>query len=97
MTEKELSSQVEKYFKSLKFCIAIKKDQGPYSQKRGISDWIVGYKGYALFVELKVGKNKPTPLQENFINEARAAKCIGAVCYSLDEVEKIIKMVNNDL
>lgn len=95
MLESDLSKKARKYFDTLKpDLLAIKKDQGRYSQ-RGISDWILCYQGRTIFIELKVGDNKPTPLQSNFLREAREAGAIAVVCRSMDEIRHTIKEVEN--
>lgn len=45
----------------------------------GISDIIVCYDGHFIAIECKAGKNKPTPLQEKFLNDVKAAHGLGLV------------------
>jgi hypothetical protein len=55
----------------------------------GISD-ILGYlkDGRILAVEGKVGDNKPTEAQQEFIDRVRAAGGVGIIAYSIDDVER---------
>jgi hypothetical protein len=55
-------------------------------------DWSFydGYKSHALYIEMKVGKNKPTEKQTAWIKELRTANNRVEVCYSADEAWKVI-------
>lgn len=59
---------------------------------KGIPD-IMGYlhDGKSLFIEAKVGKNKPTLYQKNFIENAYSNNCISFFAWSVDDVEKKLK------
>lgn len=58
-----------------------------FSHREGISD-VIGFTGTGKFiaVELKVGTNKPTEHQQNFLAEVRKRGGIAIVAYSLDDV-----------
>lgn len=61
--------------------------------KAGVPDiflpWVIQYAG--LFIEMKVGKNKPTKEQTNFIDYAMSAGYYCDVCYSWEEArDKIV-------
>ena len=92
--EGNLAREVDRFLETLPNCLVIKKDQGPYSGKRGISDRILCYKGYFVSIELKVGKNKATRLQERFLREVEEAKGFHAVCYFLSEVKELMKRID---
>jgi len=51
---------------------------------------LVTYHGAA--IELKIKPNRPTPEQLNFMNHLKNEGWYTAVCYDMDEAEKIIKM-----
>lgn len=55
----------------------------------GISD-VLGFMkdGRFLAIEAKVGKNKPTPLQQAFLADVRGSGGVGILAYSLDDVTK---------
>jgi hypothetical protein len=62
--------------------------------KAGIPDLClpVGRGGYhALYVEMKFGKNKPTPLQKETMNALSLAGNKCNVCYSWDEARDVIE------
>lgn len=43
------------------------------------------------FFELKAGRGRPTPEQEDFMSEARSLGCGTAVCWTLDDVRNALK------
>ena len=62
--------------------------------KSGVPDILIferkgNYAGLA--IELKVGYNKPTPNQKSFLEHLEKNGWLTAVCWGLDEVEKIIR------
>ena len=57
----------------------------------GIPDIMGVYNGKSWGIELKVGKNKPTALQEATIANLRNAGAKVAVCYSMEAVQEFIK------
>lgn len=62
--------------------------------KRGISDMMVPIpkgKYHGLFIELKVGRNKPTPEQIEFILHANKYNYYAEVCYGHEEAIELIK------
>jgi len=98
MLEKDLNRKVSAFFKKMSpALLAIKKDQGKYSNHGGVSDWIICYKGRSIFIELKTGKNKMTPLQLLFQREARAAGAIAEEARSLDDVKRILEKIDNGI
>jgi len=56
---------------------------------RGFSD-IVGVLegGRALFIEVKMGKNKPTALQKMFLEEMREQGALAFVAWGIEDVER---------
>ena len=96
MLEKDLNRKVSAFFKKkAPDILAIKKDQGKFSNHSGIFDLIVCYKGHSIFIELKVNKNKMTPLQLLFQREARAAGAIAEEARSLDDVKRILEKIDD--
>ncbi len=57
----------------------------------GIPDLILCVEERLYAIELKVGRNKPTPIQEFVIKRIQAAGGRAAVCWSLDEVKQFMK------
>lgn len=62
--------------------------------KAGVSDIFVpvprgGYHG--LFIEMKVGKNKPSEKQIEFLNHVISCGYVGAICYGFEEAKKVIE------
>lgn len=94
MLEGTLSKNCKDYFKSLGSCCkAIKKHQGAYTSQKGISDWLICYKGRFIAMELKIGDNTTSDLQEEFLVEIDEAGGVRAVCYFLDEVKEVIRKI----
>ena len=57
----------------------------------GIPDLIICLDGLFYAIELKVGSNKPTPIQEVVIRKIQGAGGRAAVCRSLDEVKQFLR------
>lgn len=80
------------------FCMRVNSGRvftGKYNIKlapEGTSD-IIGrlYNGLFLALEVKVGKNKPTEAQTQFIDKTNRDGGVGAVVYSVEDVEKILE------
>ena len=90
MTESQLVNKIKAYLKTLDNCFFWKEHGGAYG-KAGIPDIIVCYKGQFVGLECKVGKNKPTVLQELTIRQIRSAGGIAEVVRSVEEVKQIIE------
>ncbi len=56
----------------------------------GIPDLIMCINGKFIAIELKVGYNKPTPMQIRNIKKIKAAGGIAACCWTLDEVKEVL-------
>ena len=61
----------------------------------GIPDIVGCYDGLMWAIELKVGSNKPTKLQDITLSALRGAGALTQVCYSLAEVKDFIAIVRN--
>ena len=61
--------------------------------RSGVPDIICCYKGRFIAIECKVGKNKPTPLQEAEMEKIRTAQGVAAVINedNIDLLEQILK------
>tara|TARA_R110002020_G_scaffold462012_1_gene681273 strand:- start:148 stop:498 length:351 start_codon:yes stop_codon:yes gene_type:complete len=46
-----------------------------------------------IFIELKVGRNRVTPQQNETLNNLASCGCVTAVCKTLDEVRKVIEKI----
>lgn len=82
-----------KYLNSLPNTHAITYTPSPYG-KRSVSDILCCYRGHFTAIEIKIGKDTPTPLQKRFSRKTQAAKGFATTCWSLDEVKLFIKNVD---
>lgn len=59
--------------------------------QKGLPD-VLGYTkdGRFIGIEAKIKPNKPSPIQQQTIDEMKAAGCIAEIVYSTDEMEKIL-------
>ncbi|GAH01767.1 unnamed protein product [marine sediment metagenome] len=62
-----------------------------------MSDIISCHRGYFCVIEIKIGKDTPTPLQKVFQRKSCKAGGFAAVCWSLEEVKLFIKKVDQVL
>lgn len=53
-------------------------------------------KRHGLVIELKAGKNKPTPAQAAWIEEFASQNYYACVCYSFDEAKRVIDLYMNE-
>lgn len=90
MSEAQLVTNIRKYLQTLPDCFFWKEHGGQYGTA-GIPDIIVCYKGRFYGLEAKVGRNKPTRLQEITIEQIRRAGGIAEVVRSVDDVKQIFK------
>lgn len=66
--------------------------------KKGVSDMCLALpkgKYHGLFIELKVGKNKPTKEQKEFIAYANSYDYLAKVCYGHEEAISLIEKYLN--
>lgn len=94
MLEKDLQTQCLRYVRGLQRqgvpIIAINQHGSAFSA-RGVPDIIMCINGKFIAVELKVGNNKPTPLQEDYIARINQANGSAYVLYSLDDFKEVIE------
>lgn len=69
---------------------AVKLGGGPY-QTPGLPDVLAVVNGRAVMVELKVGSNKPTPLQALTLERLKAAGAVAGVAYTLAEALAMVE------
>lgn len=90
MKEKDLVKQISNYLITIPDLFFWKEHGGQYGTA-GIPDLIVCYKGRFIGLECKVGKNKPTVLQEVTIRQIVRAGGYALVVRTVDEVKEIIE------
>lgn len=56
----------------------------------GFSDLFAIKEGKIYFIEVKVGKNKPSPEQINFIEQMKKRGCIAGVVWDMEDVWKLL-------
>lgn len=81
------------YLNSLPYCKAFPYSPGPYGQ-RSVSDIIFCYRGLFGSVEVKVGYDSPSRLQNIFMRDIRIAEGEAIVGRSLDDTKKLIKCMD---
>ena len=82
MTEQQLQSRILHYLNA----------KGAYNvkvitaSKAGVPDILCCYKGQFIGIEVKVGRNKPSALQEYNLKAIEQAGGIGILAYSIEDV-----------
>lgn len=56
---------------------------------KGFSDLMAIKEGKTFFLEVKVGKNKASPEQLNFLEQMKKRGCGVGICYSVEDAIKI--------
>ena len=62
--------------------------------KPGVPDICLAYPSgvyHGLYIELKVGKNKPSDLQKEWLRNLRAAGYMAIVCYGFEQAKEAIE------
>lgn len=95
MNETELVKKIKDYLGGVADCFYWKEHGGEYGTA-GIPDIIVCYRGRFLAFEVKVGKNKPTVLQEQTIRKILRVGGYALVVRSVEEVKEIIKAFSTE-
>lgn len=95
MVEKDLQTQCLKYVKKLQTngypIIAINQHGSAFSS-RGVPDLLICAKGKFIAVELKVGNNKPTPLQADYLERIR---CAGGITHVIRDFERFKEVIDD--
>ncbi len=82
-SEKNLTKKILKTLNELPKTKAVKREAS--AVRNGQADITGAYKGTRLEIEVKVGYNKPTKLQEQWLREWKAVGCITGCVWSLSE------------
>lgn len=69
---------------------------GPFG-KRAVSDIVGCYKSHFVAIEIKIGKDTPTPLQKRFIRKVQESDGFARACWSIEEVKQFVVHINNKL
>lgn len=59
--------------------------------QKGVSDCIIDCRGYFIAAELKADDGTATPHQNLFIEAHKRVRGIGGVCYTLQDVKKLVQ------
>ena len=92
----DLVRETLKYLNSLPYCEAFPYNPGPYG-RRSVSDIIFCYHSLFGSIEIKVGYDKPSKLQNIFMRDVRIAKGEAVVGRALDDAKKLIKNMDDKL
>ena len=97
MAEGTLQSKILKYLNSRPDCIA--ENVSGNANQSGRADINACYKGKCLKLELKDPETgyKPSKKQLLYLKKWAAAGAITKVIYSLEEVEKLLKEINDEI
>ena len=99
MTEQDFQNEVKLYLSNKGFTVFRCNVMGSYTKDgryippslpKGFSDIFAIRDGKAYFFELKVGKNKASPAQINFIEQMKIKGCVAGIVYNFDEINKLI-------
>ncbi|GAG41023.1 unnamed protein product [marine sediment metagenome] len=82
-----------KHFNSLPNSHAFPYTPSPYG-KRSVSDIICCHRGHHVAIEIKIGKDTPTPLQKVHQRKIQAAQGFARVCWSMEEVKEFIEFID---
>ena len=82
-----------RYLNSLPNSYAITYTPSPYG-KRAVSDILCCHRGFYVAIEIKIGKDTPSPLQKRFQRKIQESIGFARVCWSLEEVERFIMSVD---
>ena len=63
----------------------------PKNYRRGVTDYIAGYKGRFIAIEFKTGKGKLSDEQQQFQADVLRAQCAHIVLRSLKDAEALVK------
>ena len=84
MKESQLQKKILRYLSQLEGCECFKIIS---ANKAGVADIVCCYRGKFVAIEVKVGSNKPTALQERFLERIKEAGGVAIVAYDLDDVK----------
>jgi hypothetical protein len=92
--EKNLKADVKKLLKEAgaKYFMPV-----PTGFSEGAVDFLVCYLGAFLAIETKIAPRKPTPLQEQFLNEITEAGGYAVVAYGLEDVKTALYSIEQGM
>ena len=96
MSETEFKKEVLEYLNSLPRTKAIKL-RGSIYMERGTPDILCVHKGVPIFLELKVGKNVASKMQERQIKEWQSSGARAMVIRNMNQLEQLITGLNSSL
>ena len=101
MSEHKLQNEIRIYLSKLGYTVfrvnvgKVKMKDGRYFDTGlppGFSD-LMGLKdGKIYFIEVKYGKNKPSPAQLNFINQMQKQGFVAGAVWSIEDVKKLLNI-----
>lgn len=87
-----------KYLNSLSGAFFFRIIPGKYGAMSGKSDIIGCYNGLFIAIEMKVGSNKPSDLQERFLrNVQRKGGGLAVVCWGFSEVVEFMECIKTEM
>lgn len=93
MLERDLQNKCLEYCRSLKKqgkpIVAIKQHGSAFSS-RGVPDILLCIKGAFVAVELKVGDNRPTPLQAEYMERIKKAGGMAMVITTYEDFVRVV-------
>jgi len=87
MTEQQLQKKIIDYLQEKGYYVV----KVVKANKAGVSDLLACVNGRFVSIEVKVGKNKPTPLQLHNLEEVKKAGGVSFVAYTLDDVKNFFE------
>lgn len=91
MKESTLARNALKYLNSLPRSLFFKYHGNPMA-RAGVSDLIGCLGGRFVAIELKIGNNKLTPIQQHFLTQMALAGAVAGVAYDLDDIKNIVEV-----
>lgn len=88
MNENQLKTKILNYIRKAYPSYWVYKTSDRWQS--GIPDILICTEGRLIAIELKIHPNKPTPIQKYVLNAINTAGGMAVVCYSLDEVKKLL-------
>jgi hypothetical protein len=96
MDEKAFTKKVLRILNQIENLHPIRIIPGAYGGMKGVSDILVCCDGKFGAIELKVGTNKPTKLQQRFLDNIISAGGFAFVCRTIEEVREAVERIKHD-
>lgn len=87
MKEQQLQSKIKEYLVNEKDCYVVKYVPMPVYGIAGIPDILCCYKGRFIAIEVKVGNNKPTQIQQSHLGRIKRRGGLAIWVNSLQQVK----------